>query len=80
MITINYIIPIYIRMTPEDLETELQQHCYIIDSNDDNNYVSYRFISYQTQTTIFDIADFKYLEDAVEYCKLKIDSFLTIYK
>lgn len=71
MITINYTIPIYIRMTPEDLEVELPHHCYIIDSDDDHNYVSY-----QTRTTIYDIADFKYLDDAVEYCKFKVDCLI----
>jgi hypothetical protein len=69
MITINYTLPIYIRITPDDYEMELSGECYIINSYDDHNYVFY-----QTVKTLYDIADFVMLEDAVEYCKLKIDS------
>lgn len=69
MITINYTLPIYIRMTPEDYEIELSGECYIINSDDEHNYVFY-----QTLKAQYDIADFVMLEDAVEYCKLKIDS------
>ena len=72
MITINYTIPIYIRMTPADLEIDLPPDCYIIDSGNDNN-----FVSYQTLTTFYDIADFVMLDDAVEYVKLKIDSLFS---
>jgi hypothetical protein len=71
MITIKYHIPIYIRMTPEDYENEITGECYIINSDDDHNYVFY-----QTQKTLYDIADFVMLEDAVEYCWLKIDSII----
>ncbi|MFQ0995675.1 hypothetical protein ACGH6Q_11790 [Gilliamella sp. BG2] len=69
MITINYTLPIYIRQTPEDFEIELSGECYIINNEEDHNYVFY-----QTQKTLYDIADFVMLHDAVEYCKLKIDS------
>ncbi|WP_176700376.1 hypothetical protein [Gilliamella sp. Gris1-4] len=69
MITINYTLPIYIRQTPEDFENEITGECYIINSDDENN-----FVLYQTQKTLYGIADFVMLEDAVEYCKLKIDS------
>ena len=69
MITIKYTLPIYIRMTPDDYENELSGECYIINSDDDHNYVFY-----QTQKTLYDIADFVMLSDAVEYCKLKIDA------
>lgn len=69
MITINYTLPIYIRMMPEDYENEISGEYYIINSDDDHNYVFY-----QTQKTLYDIADFVMLADAVEYCKLKIDS------
>ncbi len=69
MITINYTLPIHIRMTPEDFEIELSGECYIINSDDEHN-----FVLYQTQKTLYDIADFVMLDDAVEYCKLKIDS------
>ena len=69
MIAIKYTIPIYIRMTPDDYENELSGECYIINSHDDHNYVLY-----QNDKTMFDIADFVVLSDAVEYCKLKIDS------
>ena len=40
-----------------------------LNSDDDHNYVFY-----QTQKTLYDIADFVMLSDAVEYCKLKIDA------
>ncbi|MWN91154.1 hypothetical protein GQ597_10615 [Gilliamella sp. Pra-s65] len=68
MITINYTLPIYIRMTPEDYEIELSGECYIINSDDEHN-----FVLYQTLKSQYDIADFVMLADAVEYCKLKID-------
>ena len=71
MITIKYTIPIYIRMTPDDFENEISRECYIINSDDDHNYVFY-----QTQKTLYDIADFVMLSDAVEYCKLKIDAMV----
>ncbi|WP_176701623.1 MULTISPECIES: hypothetical protein [unclassified Gilliamella] len=48
---------------------KLRATCYIINSYDDHSYVFY-----QTAKTLFDIADFVMLEDAVEYVKLKIDS------
>ena len=69
MITIKYTIPIYLRMTPDDYDNELSGECYIINSHDDHNYVFY-----QNDKTMFDIADFVMLHDAVEYCKLKIDA------
>ena len=69
MITINYTLPIYIRMTPDDYEIEITGECYIINSHDDHNYVFY-----QNDKTMYDIADFVMLSDAVEYCKLKIDA------
>ena len=69
MITIKYTIPIYVRTEPDDCETELSGECYIINSDDDHNYVFY-----QNDKTMFDIADFVMLHDAVEYCKLKIDA------
>lgn len=69
MITIKYTLPIYIRMTPDDYENEITGECYIINSDDDHNYVFY-----QTQKTLYDIADFVMLHDAVEYCKLKIEN------
>jgi hypothetical protein len=69
MITINYTLPIYIRTAPDDYEMELSGECYIINSYNDHNYVFY-----QTVKTLYDIADFVMLEDAVEYVKLKIDS------
>ena len=56
-------------MTPDDYETELSGECFIINGHDDHNYVFY-----QNDKTMFDIADFVMLSDAVEYCKLKIDS------
>ena len=68
MITIKYTIPIYVRMTPDDYDDEITGECYIINSHDDHNYVFY-----QNDKTMFDIADFVMLHDAVEYCKLKID-------
>ena len=69
MITIKYTIPIYVRMTPDDYEIEITGECYIINSHYDHNYVFY-----QTAKTLYDIADFVMLHDAVEYCKLKIDA------
>ena len=69
MITINYTLPIYIRQTPDDYEIEITGECYIINSQDDHNYVFY-----QNDKTMFDIADFVMLSDVVEYCKLKIDA------
>ena len=56
-------------MTPDDYDDEITGECYIINSHDDHNYVFY-----QNNKTMFDIADFVMLHDAVEYCKLKIDS------
>lgn len=56
-------------MTPDDYEIELSDECYIINSHDDHNYVFY-----QNDKTMYDIADFVMLSDAVEYCKLKIDA------
>lgn len=69
MITIKYTLPIYIRMTPDDYENEITGECYIVNSDDDHNYVFY-----QNDKTMYDIADFVVLSDAVEYCKLKIDA------
>ena len=69
MITIKYTIPIYVRMAPDDYDDEITGECYIINSHDDHNYVFY-----QNDKTMYDIADFVMLSDAVEYCKLKIDS------
>lgn len=71
MITIKYTIPIYVRMTPDDYDDEITGECYIINSDDEHNYVFY-----QTQKTLYDIADFVVLSDAVEYCKLKIDAMV----
>ena len=68
MITMKYTIPIYVRMTPDDYDLELSGEYYIINSHDDHNYVFYK-----NDKTMFDIADFVVLSDAVEYCKLKID-------
>ncbi|WP_176701118.1 hypothetical protein [Gilliamella sp. Bif1-4] len=47
---------------------KLRAECYIINSDDEHNYVFY-----QTAKMLYDIADFVMLHDAVEYCKLKID-------
>ena len=69
MITIKYTIPIYVRTAPDDYDDEITGECYIINSHDDHNYVFY-----QNDKTMFDIADFVMLSDAVEYCKLKIDA------
>ena len=71
MITIKYTIPIYVRTAPDDYENEITGECYIINSHDDHNYVFY-----QNDKTMFDIADFVMLSDAVEYCKLKIDAMV----
>lgn len=71
MITIKYTIPIYVRMTPDDYENEITGECYIINSDDEHNYVFY-----QDDKTMYDIADFVMLSDAVEYCKLKIDAMV----
>ena len=71
MITINYTLPIYIRMTPDDYDDGLSGECYIINSDDEHNYVFY-----QNDKTMFDIADFVVLSDAIEYCKLKIDAMV----
>ena len=68
MITIKYTIPIYVRTEPDDYETELSGECFIINGHDDHNYVFY-----QNDKTMFDIADFIRLNEAIEYCKLKID-------
>ena len=56
-------------MTPDDYDDEITGECYIINSHDDHNYVFY-----QNNKTMFDIADFVMLHDAVEYCKLKIEN------
>ncbi|OCG58789.1 hypothetical protein A9G40_08275 [Gilliamella sp. Nev3-1] len=56
-------------MSPEDFENEITGECYIINSDEDHN-----FVFYQTAKTLYDIADFVMLDDAVEYVKLKIDS------
>ena len=56
-------------MTPDDYDDEITGECYIINSHDDHNYVFY-----QNDKTMYDIADFVMLSDAVEYCKLKIDA------
>ena len=58
-------------MTPDDYENEITGECYIINSDDDHNYVFY-----QNDKTMYDIADFVVLSDAVEYCKLKIDAMV----
>ena len=71
MITIKYTIPIYVRTAPDDYDDEITGECYIINSHDDHNYVFY-----QNDKTMFDIADFVMLSDAVEYCKLKIDAMV----
>ena len=71
MITIKYTIPIYVRTAPDDYEIELSGECYIINNHDGHNYVFY-----QNDKTMFDIADFVMLSDAVEYCKLKIDAMV----
>ena len=71
MITIKYTIPIYVRTAPDDYENELSGKCYIINSDDEHNYVFY-----QNDKTMLDIADFVMLSDAVEYCKLKIDAMV----
>ena len=75
MITIKYTIPIYVRMTPDDyeIEIELSGECYIINSYDDHNYVFY-----QNDKTMLDIADFVTLYEAIEYCVLKINSGLIL--
>ena len=69
MITIKYTIPIYIRMTPDDYETELSGECFIINGHDDHNYVFYQ----NDDDDMLDVADFIRLNEAIEYCKLKID-------
>nr|WP_202112475.1 MULTISPECIES: hypothetical protein [unclassified Gilliamella] len=53
---------------------EITGECYIINSDDDHNYVLY-----QTLKSQYDIADFVMLADAVEYCRLKIDSVLLMH-
>ena len=58
-------------MAPDDYDDEITGECYIINSHDDHNYVFY-----QNDKTMFDIADFVMLSDAVEYCKLKIDAMV----
>ncbi|KES16209.1 hypothetical protein GASC598I20_006080 [Gilliamella apicola SCGC AB-598-I20] len=68
MITIKYTIPIYIKITPDDYDDEITGECYIINSHDDHNHVFC-----QHDKTMYDIADFVMLSDAVEYCKLKVD-------
>ena len=56
-------------MTPDDYETELSGECYIINSHDDHNYVFYQ----NDDDDMLDVADFIRLNEAIEYCKLKID-------
>ena len=73
MITIKYTIPIYVRMTPDDYDDEITGECYIINSQDDHNYVFY-----QDDKTMYDIADFVMLYEAIEYCVLKINSGFTL--
>ena len=73
MITIKYTIPIYVRTAPDDYENEITGECYIINSHDDHNYVFY-----QNDKTMFDIADFVTLYEAIEYCALKINGGLTL--
>ena len=73
MITIKYTIPIYVRTAPDDYDLELSGECYIINSQDDHNYVFY-----QNDKTMYDIADFVMLYEAIEYCVLKINSGLTL--
>ena len=73
MITIKYTRPIYVRMTPDDYDDEIAGECYIINSHDDHNYVFY-----QNDKTMFDIADFVTLYEAIEYCVLKINGGLTL--
>ena len=58
-------------MTPDDYDDEITGECYIINSDDEHNYVFY-----QNNKTMFDVADFVVLSDAVEYCKLKIDAMV----
>lgn len=60
-------------MTPDDYEIELSGECYIINSDDEHNYVFY-----QNDKTMFDIADFVTLYEAIEYCVLKINSGLIL--
>ena len=50
------------------IENEIK---YVPKSDDERNHMFY-----QTAKTLYDIADFVMLHDAVEYCKLKIDSVL----
>ena len=69
MITIKYTIPIYVRTAPDDYDDEITGECYIINSQDDHNYVFYQ----DDADDMLDVADFVMLFDAVEYCKLKID-------
>ena len=73
MITIKYTIPIYVRTAPDDYDDEITGECYIINSHDDHNYVFY-----QNDKTMFDIADFVTLYEAIEYCALKINGGLTL--
>ena len=73
MITIKYTIPIYVRTAPDDYDDEITGECYIINSHDDHNYVFY-----QNDKTMFDIADFVTLYEAIEYCVLKINSGLIL--
>ena len=56
-------------MTPDDYETELSGECYIINSHDDHNYFFYQ----NDDDDMLDVADFIRLNEAIEYCKLKID-------
>lgn len=60
-------------MTPDDYDDEITGECYIINSHDDHNYVFY-----QNDKTMFDIADFVTLYEAIEYCVLKINSGLIL--
>ena len=72
MITIKYTIPIYVRTAPDDYDDEITGECYIINSQDDHNYVFYQ----DDADDMLDVADFVMLSDAVEYCKLKIDAMV----
>ena len=68
MITINYHVPIYLKMVPDDYEIELSgEHCF---SNCQNNH---NYVFYQTQKSQYDVVDFVFLA-MQEYCKLKINS------
>ena len=69
MITIKYTIPIYVRTEPDDYDDEITGECFIINGHDDHNYVFYQ----NDDDDMLDVADFIRLNEAIEYCKLKID-------